>query len=182
MFYPGYRVALTEDERARLTKMTSSGKTYARVFTHARILLYADRGPYGPRMPDREIAEALGCSELTAWRVRKTFVEEGLDAALYPKSSGPRARKLNGEQEAKLVALACSEPPDGRAVWTMQMLADKLVELEIIDSISDETVRVTLKKKSTEALAKEALGHPARGKWRIRRGHGRRARRLQASV
>jgi transposase len=145
------------------------------VLTHARILLKTDRGPYGPGLTNREVAEALDCSELTVWRTKKAFVEESLDAALYPKSSGPRARKLDGEQEAKLVAVACSKPPDGRATWTLQMLADKLVDLHIVDSISYETVRVTLKKKSAETLARETMGHSPRIKRCVRCRHGGRA-------
>ena len=145
-----YRVTLTADEREQLTGLIAAGKTAAQKLTHARILLKADQAEGGPGWIDEQIAEALEVSVATVERVRQRFVEQGLDAALDRKrrERPPREVKLDGRAEARLIALACSTPPDGRAVWTMQLLADKLVELEVVDSISDETVRLALKKTS----------------------------------
>jgi len=143
-----YKVTLDAEERQALHELIAAGRAAARKLTHARILLKADAAEGGPAWPDEPIAEALEVSVATVERVRQRFVEQGLDAALDRKRRGRPARepKLDGRAEARLIALACSAPPKGRAVWTMQLLADKLVELEIVDSISDETVRVALKK------------------------------------
>ena len=117
----------------------------------ARILLKADAAPGAPAWKDEDIATALEVGRRTVERVRQRFVERGLDGALNRKQQDrpSRERKLDGQAEAHLIALACSEAPDGRKEWTMQLLADKLVELEIVESISDETVRRTLKKTSS---------------------------------
>jgi transposase len=115
--------------------------------THARILLKADHGTDGPGCTDEAIAEALDVSEVTVWRVRKRYVMEGLEAALnhrHPKNHRPR--RLDGDQEAHLIALACTEPPEGRNRWTLRLLASRMVELEYAERVSYETVRVTLKK------------------------------------
>jgi transposase len=133
--------------RRQLDRLVSSGKHPARVLTRARILLKADAGEGGPGWDDAAIAEALECGERTVARVRQKYVEAGLDAALYAKRpTGRQYRKLDGRQEAKLVALACSPAPDGRGRWTMKLLADKLVELEVVESIDPATVWRTLKK------------------------------------
>jgi hypothetical protein len=145
-----YKVTLEAEERQQLQDLIAAGKAAARKLAHARILLKADAAEDGPAWPDGRIAEALELSTATVERVRQRFVELGLDAALDRKQRErpPREIKLDGRAEARLIALACSTPPDGRAVWTMQLLADKLVELEVVDSISDETVRLALKKTS----------------------------------
>jgi homeodomain-containing protein len=145
-----YKVTLDAEERQHLHDLIAAGKAAARKLAHARILLKADAADGGPAWPDWRIAEALEVSTDTVERVRQRFVELGLDAALDRKQRErpPREIKLDGRAEARLIALACSAPPDGRAAWTMQMLADKLVELEVVDSISDETVRLALKKTS----------------------------------
>jgi len=145
-----YKVTLNAEERQHLHDLIATGKAAARKLTHARILLKADAAEEGPAWPDKRIAEALEVSTDTVERVRQRFVEQGLDAALDRKQRErpPRQVKLDGRAEARLIALAGSPPPDGRAVWTMQLLADKLVELEVVDSISDETVRLALKKTS----------------------------------
>lgn len=143
-----YRVKLSHSERQELQALFAKGKIAARKRNHARILLQADEGAQGPGWADAQIRELYGMSVPTIERVRKSFVEEGMEAALHHKRSYRSRRKLDGAQEAHLVALACSTPPDGRERWTMQLLADKLVELEIVESISDETVRTTLKKTS----------------------------------
>jgi transposase len=143
-----YTVTLTDQERQQLHDWISAGKGAAKKLAHARILLKADAAAGGPAWSDARIAEAAEVSTATVERVRQRFVEEGFEAALVRKKQDQpsRQRKLDGAAEAHLIALACSQPPDGRASWTMQLLADKLVELQIVDSICDETVRRTLKK------------------------------------
>jgi Homeodomain-like domain len=145
-----YIVTLVAEERQLLHDLIAAGKAAARKLAHARILLKADAADGGPGWPDRRIADALEISTATVERVRERFVELGLEAALDRKlrERPPREIKLDGRAEARLIALACSTPPDGRAVWTMQLLADKLVELEVVGSVSDETVRLALKKTS----------------------------------
>ena len=136
-----YIVTLTDEERAHLIALSKKGKVAARKLTRAHILLQADAGAL-----DAAIAAALHVGVATVERVRKRFVEEGVDAALRERPRPGAQRKLDGKQEAFLIALACSTPPEGRTAWTMQLLADTLVELRVIDVISDETVRRTLKK------------------------------------
>ena len=145
-----YRVTLTAEERRDLQDLIAAGKASAQKLAHARILLKADASPGGPAWTDERIAEAVEVSRATVERVRQRFVEQGLEAALVrkPQDRPSRQPKLDGRAEAHLIALACSKPPDGRNGWTMQLLADKLVELEVVDSISDETVRRTLQKTS----------------------------------
>ena len=141
-----YIVRLPSEERLLLTDLLSGGKVAARAQTHARILLKADAGPDGPAWIDTAIADALDTSLRTVERVREAWVYEGLDAALYRKRpSVPRLRKLDGEQAAHLVAIACSPPPTGRVRWTLRLLSDRLVELQIVELIAPETVRQTLK-------------------------------------
>ena len=141
-----YVVRLDEAERACLADLVSAGAAAARALTHARILLKADEGPAGPGWPDERISAALDVSVRTIERVREALVTEGLDAALWRRRPPARPRKLDGAGEARLVALACSAPPAGQARWTLRLLADKLVELEVVDAICPETVRLTLKK------------------------------------
>ena len=143
-----YKVTLTSEERHDLLGLIAAGKAAAQRLTHARILLKADAVEGGPAWPDGRIADALEVSTATVERVRQRFVEQGLEAALVRKKQArpSRERTLDGRAEAKLIALACSAPPDGRKAWTMRLLADKLVELEVVPAISDETVRRSLKK------------------------------------
>jgi transposase len=144
---PKHRVHLTDDQRADLRRRIAAGHGSARELAHARILLKADQSPGGPAWPDEAIARALEVSTATIERVRRRFVAQGLDGAVRRKPPDRvYARKIDGEQEAHLVALSCSEPPEGRARWSMRLLADKLVELRIVPSVSDETVRRALKK------------------------------------
>jgi hypothetical protein len=145
-----YRVTLTAEERQGLQELIAAGKAAAKKLAHARILLKADAAPDGPAWADERIAEAVEVSAATVERVRRRFVERGLEAALVrkPQDRPSRLPKLDGRAEAHLVALACAKPPEGRKEWTMQLLADKLVELQIVDAISDETVRRTLQKTS----------------------------------
>ena len=136
-----YIVNLSEEERAQLAKITSKGKTTGRIGKRAQILLLADEGH-----PDKTIAKMLKVGESTVHRTRQRSVEEGIELALKERSRKGSARKLDGKSEAFLVATACSQAPEGRESWTMQLLADRLVELKLVESISDETVRRTLKK------------------------------------
>ena len=149
-----YKVTLEAEERQRLHEMLAAGKSAARKLSHAHILLKADAAEGGPAWPDARIAEAFAVSTATVERVRRRFVELGLDAALDRKRRERPARepKLDGRAEATLIALACSAPPDGRKRWTMQLLADRLVELRVVDAICDETVRVALKKPRAAKL------------------------------
>jgi transposase len=145
-----YLVTLTPEERDWLTGLVSAGKRSALTITRARILLKADQADGGPAWEDQGIAQALDCSVRTVERVRQRFVERGPEQALgrKPQDRPSRERKFDGAAEARLIAVACSAPPEGRARWTMKLLADKLVELEVFDSVSDETVRRVLKKTS----------------------------------
>src|SRR3954454_13117157 len=141
-----YHVTLTEEERTRLEALTQAGRVAARTVTHAWILLKADARPGAPAWSDAQIREAFGVGWSTIARVRRALVEEGLDAALYPKRPAPRLpAKIDGANEAHLIALACSAPPAGRERWTLRLLAKRFVTLEG-ESISYETVRRTLKK------------------------------------
>jgi DNA-binding transcriptional ArsR family regulator len=142
-----YRVILSETEREELKRLIAAGTAPARKLTHARILLKADQSPEGPGWVDEAIADAVETSQPTVSRVRKHYFEEGLKAALNRRAPNREYhRKLNGEQEARLIALACSEPPEGQARWSLRLLADRLVELEVVDDLSYQTVRRTLKK------------------------------------
>jgi transposase len=136
-----YKVKLTEQERSDLLVLTRKGKASVRRIKRALVLLRSDEGA-----TDEQIVAGVGIGVATVERIRKRFVEEGLEAALSEKPRPPMPPKLSGKAEALLLALACSDVPDGRARWSMQMLADRLVELGAVESISDETVRRTLKK------------------------------------
>lgn len=143
-----YNVRLSDDERERLTALIGSGKHTARKLLKARILLKADISEAGEGWSDGRIAEALDTSTDTVCRTRQRLVEEGLDAALAyaysPRSARPRI--FDGAAEAKLIALACGEPPKGRARWTLQLLEEQVVELKIVERASDNTIGRTLKK------------------------------------
>jgi transposase len=144
-----YRVTLTQPERQELQQMISRGKDNARKLAHARILLQADESARGPGRTDGQIAEMLETTTRTIERVRQRFVEESLESALLPKPSKRiYTRKLDGKQEAKLIAVACSKPPAGKKRWTLRLLAEEMVELQVVDELSHETVRQTLKKTS----------------------------------
>jgi transposase len=145
-----YIVTLTPEERRMLQEMLSRGKAAARKLMHARILLKADVAGGGPGWSDEAVVEALEVGHATVERVRKEFVEEGLEVALERRK--PRRqyrRKLDGDGEAHLIALACQKPPEGRRRWTLKLLADRMVQLEYVDEISYQTVRRTLKKTNS---------------------------------
>jgi transposase len=143
-----YPVILTEAQREQLKSLIAAGTAPARKLTHARILLKADQSPEGPGWVDEQVAEAVEVSQPTVSRVRKQYFEEGLEAALNRRPPNREyQRKLDGEQEARLIALACSEPPEGQARWSLRLLADKLVELEVVEEeVSYQTLRRILKK------------------------------------
>jgi transposase len=142
-----YTVTLTPDERTMLETLLASGTSAARKLTHARILLKADCAEGGPGWSDEQIRAALDVSLPTIHRVRQLFVEAGPEAALDRRTPrGERRRKLDGAQEAHLIAVACGAPPAGQKRWSLRLLADRLVELEVVDAISHETVRDVLKK------------------------------------
>jgi len=142
-----YIVTLTAEERVMLREMLSRGKAAARKLLHARILLKADASPGGPGLDDAAVAREVEAGRATVERVRKEFVEEGLEAALTRRK--PRRqyeRRLDGDGEAHLVALACGAPPEGRSRWTLRLLADRMVTLEYVERVSKDTVHRVLKK------------------------------------
>jgi len=144
-----YRVRLTAAQRDALKSVLSLGKAAAHKQRHARILLKADEQS-GSRPSDEAISGAVEVSIPTVQRVRRIFVEHGLERALERKDPDRiYERKLDGKAEARLIALACGQPPEGRTRWTLRLLADRLIELEIVDTISHETVRNTLKKTNS---------------------------------
>jgi len=142
-----YRVTLAEEERQELRTMVTTGKAAARKLLRARVLLLADEAEGGPSKTDPQIIDALGCGRATVERIRKQFVEEGLEETLQPKpSTRVYERRLDGKTEAHLVAIACGAPPEGRSRWTLRLLGDRLVALGYVESVAHETVRRTLKK------------------------------------
>ena len=141
-----YRVFLNGKKRSRLSKLVSTGTEKARKITRARILLLADESPSGPCKTDKEIMDALGVCARTVALTRQRFTEDDIEGALNEKPRSGRPREFTGREEAKLTLIACSDPPEGRNRWSVRLLADKLVELEIVDSISRESVRKYLKK------------------------------------
>lgn len=136
-----HHVELTDEEREKLVELTSKGECKAHKLKRAMVLLSADEGA-----TDRVISQQVRIHEVTVEGIRKRFVEEGLESALNERPRPGKERKLDGHQEAQLIALNCTQPPEGRKRWTLQLLADKLVEMKIVDSISDETVRRALKR------------------------------------
>jgi DNA-binding transcriptional LysR family regulator len=159
-----YRVTLTAEERADLDQLVSSGKAAARKLTHARILLLADDS-VGEERPDEQIVAALGTSLRTVSRVRQQLVTEGVDVAILRRRQPPRPDKIKiqGDVEQRLVELACSDPPKGRCHWTLQLLADELVVLGLVNKVSTETVRQSLKKTtSSRGSLRPGASHPTR--------------------
>lgn len=145
-----YRVTLAAEERVDLEQLVSCGKAAARKLTHARILLLADDS-LGKECPDEDVVAALGTSPRTVARVRQQLVTQGLEVALLRRRQPPRPDKIRikGDVEQRLVALACSDPPKGRCHWTLQLLADELVVLGLVNRVSTETVRQALKKTTS---------------------------------
>ena len=153
-----YVVRLSQEERVELTRMTKSDRVRAFRRTHAQVLLLADESEAGPSWPDQQVAQATHVSKRTVENIRQRLVEQGLSAALERKKreTPPNPPKLTGETEARIIALACSSAPEGRSRWTLQLLADKLVELNVFDSVSTFTVRKALKKTNSSRTARSA--------------------------
>jgi transposase len=155
-----YKIILTEEERVVLLEIVNKGKRRQITRLHSQILLNIDQKTAG-KATDVEIAKILNTSVDTIERTRKKFVEEGLEAAINRKKQiNRKARKLDGVKEANLIKIACSEAPEGASRWTLQLLADKLVELDIVDSIAKETVRRSLKKTNlSHGLKSSGVSH-----------------------
>jgi hypothetical protein len=158
-----YKVTLTPEERDHLENLTKRGKQECRTYKLARTLLLCDSPPDGPGWETKDICVALSISDRTVERTKKKFVENGLEQALErkPLDTGTRDLKFDGTFEAKLIALACTDAPEGRARWTVRLLAEKAVELKLADSVSPATVQRTLKKTNLN-LTKRSIGkfHP----------------------
>jgi transposase len=146
-----YSVRLSLPQRKSVEQVVRSGTAPARKIMHAQILLKADKGEQGPAWSDQQIRDALGVGESVIRRVRKRCVEQGVEDALNRRQqpARPEKQKLDGKQEAHLIALMCTQQPEGQERWTLRTLADRLVELEIVESVSHETVRSVLKKMSS---------------------------------
>ena len=143
-----HSIALSEDQRRRLEQLVSKGVAPARQIKHAHILLKADSSEGGPTWSDEQIHEAFGVGISTIWRVRRRFLENGLEEALTRRPQPPRPEKriLNGRHEAYLIALSCGQKPEGRERWSVRLLAHKMVEAGYVEQVGRETIRVTLKK------------------------------------
>jgi transposase len=161
-----YGVKLSQDQRQQLEQEVKTGNGPARQLTNARILLKADKGEQGPGWSDEQISEAIEVSVPTIERVRRRFVEHGLPDAITrrPQPERPSKRKIDGEQEAHLIALTCSAVPSGYDHWTMRLLADKMVALGYVEEVSYKTVWETLKKR-TQAVAEEAMVPAPQSQW-----------------
>jgi transposase len=153
-----YRVELTPEEREQLEDIRKKGRVIGYRRTHAAILLLADQSPGGPAWIDARIAEAVGVHRSTVEKLRQRLVEQGFEAALERKKreTPPVPPKLTGDKEARIIALACSEAPEGRTRWTLSLLAEKLVELEVFDSISITSIATVLKKTNSSPIEKDA--------------------------
>ena len=162
---PRYRVTLTKEERENLEAMTRRGKAHARRFIHARALLLCDAGADGPAWNVADVATALGVTSRAIEHLKKRFVGEGLEAALErkPREKPPREVIFDGAFEARLIALACSDAPDGRRRWTVRLLADKAVELSFAESVSHMTVQRVLKKTNLSLTSASTGKSPRKG-------------------
>lgn len=151
-----YVVELSAEERKRLGELIRKGKSQAKKQLKARILLRADESPFGPKWNDSKISEALGTYPMMCARVRQQFAQGGIDAVLNRKqrATPPVPPIFDGEKEAKLIALACSQPPEGRAKWTLRLLESKIVELNIVDHTSDNTIGRVLKKMRSSLISR----------------------------
>lgn len=155
---PKYRVQLSAEEHQKLQSVVRKGKAAAYKRLNAQMLLKADEGENGPAWKDKDIANAFEVSIRTVERLRERLCSRGFENCLERAKGAGRKRKLDGTQEAELIVLTCSEPPEGRARWTLRLLADRMVELEYVEAISHETVRRLLKKRN-QTLAKEGMVH-----------------------
>lgn len=170
-------VRLEAEERARLKQLVRIGKAAAYKIRHAHVLLAVDEGDGGRGLKDEQVAHTLGIGVRAIETLRRRFVEEGLEACLgHKKQETPRVEAIfDGQKEANLIAVACGPAPKDRARWTLQLLADRAVELEIVESCSPSTIQRVLKKKRAQALAKEDVVHSAGAKRRVRVRDGERS-------
>lgn len=150
-----YRVKLSKEQHEKLEELTGRGTISVRKYKRARVLLLTDENSEQGRKKDEEVVELVDISPATVHRIRRQFVEEGLEATLNEKSRPGKPRTFDGKDRAAVIALACSEPPEGHARWSLRLLADKLVELEIVDSISHRTVRDILKKTNLSLISND---------------------------
>lgn len=176
-----YIVTLTAAERESLLHLTQAGKAPARRIKHAHVLLKADTVHPEAAWTDAQISDAYAVHTNTVAEIRQRFVLSGLDAALTDHARGHRARIVDGEAEAHLIAIACSPAPEGHAHWTLRLLADRMVELKHVERVSYETIRQTLKKRA-QAVAETTMVHSAPSQCGVRLSHGKRPGHLQASV
>ena len=154
-----YKVTLTKEEREELKSITNKGRHTSQKFRNAYVLLNCDEGEYSEKATNSEISKILKVGMRTIDRIKKRFVEEGFDAILERKpTSREYEKKADGDFEARLVALSCSEPPKGFSRWSLRLLADKIVELQVVDSVSHETVRTVLKKR-LKTLESKRMGN-----------------------
>jgi transposase len=157
-----YKVTLTKEEREELKSITNKGRHTSQKFRNAYVLLNCDEGEYSEKATNSEISKILKVGMRTIDRIKKRFVEEGFDAILERKpTSREYEKKADGDFEARVVALSCSEPPKGFSRWSLRLLADKIVELQIVESVSHETVRTVLKKR-LKTLESKRMGNPTR--------------------
>jgi transposase len=156
-------IELTQEQRSQLEEVISKGAAKARKIQHAQVLLKIDSGKDGPNWSDEQVKEAFGVSSSTIWRMRQRFLAQGMEDTLNrrPQPERPDKRKVTGEQEAQLIALACTEAPTGYSRWSIRLLTKKAIELEIVEEVGRETIRLVLKKR-TQTLAKEALLYSTR--------------------
>lgn len=166
---PRYRVTLNKDERAELEALAQRAKAHARRFVNVRVLLLCDAGPDGPAWNVSDAAKALGVTSRTVEHLKKRFVEDGLEVALdrKPREKPPREVTFDGKFEARLIALACSEAPEGRRRWTVRLLADKAVELKFADSVSHMTIQRVLKKTNLSLISASTGKSPRKGVRRL---------------
>jgi hypothetical protein len=179
-----WRGRLEADEREQLERLVRTGQAAAYKIRHANVLLAVDESEAGPKLTDAQVARTLGIAVRTIESLRRRWVEEGLASALgRKKRENPSiAPMFDGATEAHLIAVACGPKPKGRARWTMELLAERVVALKIVEHCSRETVRRTLKKKRIEAVAAEDVVHSAGVERGVRVRHGERAGRLYAAV
>lgn len=156
-------IELTQEQRAQLEEVISKGSAKARKIQHAQVLLKIDSGKNGPNWSDQQVKEAFNVSPTTIWRIRQRFLERGMDDAMNrrPQPERPEKRKITGKQEAELIALSCTEAPAGHSRWSIRLLTKRVIELNIVEEIGRETIRLVLKKR-TQTLVKEAFLHSTR--------------------
>jgi Homeodomain-like domain len=144
-------IELTQEQRKQLSDVISTGKAAARTIQHAQVLLKIDGGKDGPGWSDEQVKEAYGASSATIWRIRKRFLEHGLSDAMNrrPQPERPEKRKVTGEKEAQLIALLCTEPPAGHSQWSIRLIQKNVVELQIVEEVGRETIRLVLKKMNS---------------------------------